>query len=106
MTALHEAMLEYRTQLEKGVIQQAYRGPMDYMQSQRAHFGARCPDFIVSGGLYFGYMDMTNFACTPHPLAERRLKGSRSPSSSCTKPAGLKPGWRQPTDRCRRSTGK
>lgn len=66
-------MNEYRKQLEKGSIKAAYRGLMDYMNSLRAHFTSKCPDYFVSG-LYFGYMDMTYFALIPKSLKRRKLK--------------------------------
>ena len=74
MSVFHECMLEYKAQLKKGQIQQAYLGLMEYMQSLKSHFQQCCPDCFVSGSLYFGYMDMTYFACTPAPLQERKLK--------------------------------
>ena len=66
---------EYRQQLEKGEIQQAYRGLMEYMLSLRAYFQKQYPEFEVPGNLYFGYMDMTYFAIIPPELKQRKLKG-------------------------------
>jgi hypothetical protein len=74
MGSLPQAMQAYHRQLQEGVIQQAYRGLMDYMQSLKAHFKNKFPTYIVSGSLYFGYMDMTYFAFTPPALKERGLK--------------------------------
>ena len=62
MGSLSDAMSEYRAQLQKGAIQQAYRGLMDYMSALKIELKAKHPDFQVSGSLYFGYMDMTYFA--------------------------------------------
>jgi hypothetical protein len=74
MGSLQEYMGEYRKQLEKGVIQQAYRGLMDYMLSLRSHFKKNHPEYDVQGNIYFGYMDMTYFALFPEPLKQRKLK--------------------------------
>jgi len=74
MGTLQEAMMEYRKQLEKGVIQQAYRGLMEYVMDLRAWFKNRYPDYFVSGGIYYGYMDMTYFSVIPESLKLRNLK--------------------------------
>ncbi len=74
MGNLQEHMNEYREQLQKGEIQQAYRGLMDYMLTLRANFQKNHPEFEVQGNIYFGYMDMTYFALFPEPLIQRKLK--------------------------------
>ena len=74
MGSLSDAMSEYRAQMQKGVIQQAYRGLMDYMSALKTELKAKHPDYQVSGSLYFGYMDMTYFAFTPPALKEKGLK--------------------------------
>jgi len=74
MGNLQEHMNEYREQLQKGEIQQAYRGLMDYMLTLRANFQKNHPEFEVQGNIYFGYMDMTYFALFPEPLKQRKLK--------------------------------
>ena len=74
MPELHESVSEYREQLKKGAIQHAYRGIMEYIMGLRTYFNNRCPDYAVSSNLYFGYMDMTYFACFPPALKERKLK--------------------------------
>ena len=65
MESLHECMNEYRKQLEKGYIQKAYRGLMEYIMDLRTHFKNKYPDSFVSGSIYYGYMDMTYFAFSP-----------------------------------------
>ncbi len=67
-------MKEYRNQMEKGVIQQAYRGLMDYIMGLRSHFEKKYPDYLVSGSIYFGYMDMTYFSFFPKSLKIIGLK--------------------------------
>ena len=74
MDSLQDLMLEYKSQLEKGFIQQAYRGLMQYMLDLRSHFQKNYPDYDVPGNLYAGYMDMTYFAVIPAFLKQRRLK--------------------------------
>ncbi len=74
MQSFYESITEYRTQLKKGVIQNAYRGLMDYFMELRTHFQKKYPDYSISGSLYFGYMDMTYFALFPPSLKERGLK--------------------------------
>ncbi len=74
MGSLQESMIEYRTQLKKGAIQEAYRGLMEYIMGLRTYFNTRYPDHSVSGGIYFGYMDMTYFAVIPKALKQRGLK--------------------------------
>ena len=74
MGSLQEAMNEYRKQLEKGQIQAAYKGLMDFMQDLRTHFSRKYPEAFVSGSLYFGYMDMTYFSFIPKSLQQRKLK--------------------------------
>jgi len=69
-----EAMVEYRQQLERGIIQIAYRGLMEYMGDLRATFQTKYPEFSVPGNIYYGYMDMTYFSIVPPVLKERGLK--------------------------------
>ena len=74
MGTFQECMVEYKSQLAKGIIQQAYRGLMDYFSELRTHFQKRYPETEVSGSVYFGYMDMTYFAVIPAFLKQRKLK--------------------------------
>ena len=74
MRSFQESMIEYRKQLEKGAIQVAYKGLMDYFSSLRVYFKKKYPTFSVSGSIYFGYMDMTYFAFFPASLKQRKLK--------------------------------
>ncbi len=76
MDSLQDHMHEYKSQLEKGFIQQAYRGLMQYMLALRSQFQKNYPDYDVPGNLYAGYMDMTYFAVIPAFLKERRLKAA------------------------------
>jgi len=74
MSSFQDYMDEYRKQLEKGVIQRAYRGLMDYLMDLRSYFKNKYPDYLVSGSLYLGYMDMTYFSFFPESLKRRGLK--------------------------------
>jgi len=74
MKSLQENMIEYKKQLEKGIIQKAYQGLMEYMMSLKNHFTNRYPDFSVPGSIYYGYMDMTYFSILPKSLKDRDLK--------------------------------
>ena len=74
MKSLQENMVEYKKQLEKGAIQKAYQGLVEYMLSLKNHFGTKYPDFSVSGSMYSGYMDMTYFSVFPKSLKNRELK--------------------------------
>jgi hypothetical protein len=74
MKSLQENMIEYRKQLEKGAIQKAYQGLMQYMMSLKNYFSNQYPDFSVSGSIYYGYMDMTYFSVVPGSLKDRELK--------------------------------
>jgi hypothetical protein len=74
MGSFHESMNEYRRQMEKGVIKEAYKGLMEYIMGLRTHFKTKYPDHFVSGSVYYGFMDMTYFAFTPESLKRRKLK--------------------------------
>lgn len=67
-------MDEYRKQLEKGAIREAYKGLMDYIMSLKMYFQKNHPDFSPSNGIYFGYMDMTYFPLFPKSLKDRKMK--------------------------------
>ncbi len=73
MESLNEYVNEYKKQLEKGYIQKAYKGLMEYMMDLRTHFGNKYPDF-APGSIYHGYMDMTYFPIFPKSLKKRKLK--------------------------------
>jgi hypothetical protein len=70
----HEYMNEYRKQMEKGDIKEAYRRLMEYISGLRSYFNNKYPDYTVSGSIYHGYMDMTYFSFFPESLKLRKLK--------------------------------
>lgn len=74
MKPFHEYMDEYRKQMAKGDIKEAYKGLMDYIAELRLLFKNKYPDYVVSGSIYPGYMDMTYFSFFPKSLKHRKLK--------------------------------
>ena len=74
MGSLQDSMIEYRKQLEKGAIREAYKGLMEYVMALRTHLRTKYPDYVVSGSVYYGYMDMTYFSFFPESLKRRNLK--------------------------------
>jgi len=74
MKSFHEKMAEYKNQLKKGDIQQAYQGLMAYFRNLRTHFKNKYPDYFVSSNIYYGYMDITYFSFFPESIKRRNLK--------------------------------
>ena len=74
MLSFQESIQDYKKQLERGTLQQAYKGLMEYILELRTHFKTKYPDYFVSGSIYFGYMDMTYFAFFPDSIKQRGLK--------------------------------
>lgn len=73
MNSMNEYVKEYRRQLEKGFIQKAYQGLMQYIMDLRMHFSKKYPD-LTPGNIYHGYMDMTYFPIFPKSLKSLNLK--------------------------------
>ena len=73
MESMQEYVNEYRKQLDKGLIQKAYRGLLEYIMDLRTHFNRKYPDW-TPGNIYQGYMDMTYFPIFPAELSSRKLK--------------------------------
>ena len=67
-------MDEYKKQVKKGDIIEAYRGLIEYIMDLRTYFKKKYPDYIVSGSIYQGYMDMTYFSFFPDSLKQKKLK--------------------------------
>ena len=74
MKSFNDSVIEYKKQLEKGDIQIAYRGLLEYMMGLKNFFKNKYPYFSVPSSLYQGYMDMTYFALFPEDLKRRKLK--------------------------------
>lgn len=73
MESLKENIIEYRKQIEKGIIQKAYKGIMDYVMRLRTYLQNKYPKYTV-GNIYYGYMDMTYFPLFSKKLKDRKLK--------------------------------
>jgi hypothetical protein len=67
-------MNEYKKQLKKGDIIEAYQGLMEYFRDLRSYLKNKYPDYFVSSSIYYGYMDMTYFSFFPESLERRNLK--------------------------------
>jgi len=74
MNFLQANVNEYKKQLDKGMIQKAYKGILEYLMALRTHFEKQHPEFLVPGGLYTGYMDMSYFSIISPVMKERKLK--------------------------------
>ena len=74
MKSFSDSVIEYKKQLEKGDIQIAYRGLIEYMTGLKNFYKNKYPEFSVSGSLYQGYMDMTYFALFPEDLKKENLR--------------------------------
>lgn len=74
MKSFNEYINEYRKQIEKGDIKEAYKGLIKYLMNLRIHFKGKYPDYFVSGSIYQGYMDMTYFSFFPESLKIKKLK--------------------------------
>jgi len=73
MDSFSEHMKEYRKQMMRGVIKEAYKGLMEYLMNLRLHFKNKYPNYFV-GALYEGYMDMTYFSFSPQALKDQKLR--------------------------------
>lgn len=71
--SLSKAMQVYHYALQKGDIQRAYRGILEFMSELRTELGQKYPDHVFSQ-VYPGYMDMSYFAITPMALRSNKLK--------------------------------
>ena len=74
MESFHDVMMEYKKQMQLGVVPKAYLGLMEYMSKLKNYLKAEHPDYSVSGSMYFGYMDMTYFSFFPDSLGTQNLK--------------------------------
>jgi hypothetical protein len=74
MVTFTDYMNEYKKQMQKGIISQAYKGLMEYMMSLKTHLKNKYPDYYLSSNIYFGYMDMTYFSFIPKSLKQLKLK--------------------------------
>jgi hypothetical protein len=71
---IHEYIDEYRRQLAKGDIREAYKALMGYFENLRLHLENKYPDYFVSGSVRYGFMDYTYFYFYPKSLKRQKLK--------------------------------
>jgi len=74
MESFKEYMDEYKKQIDRGYIQQAYKGLMEYFRGLKIYFNSHYPEYSPPGSLYQGYMDMTYFPLFPKSLKDKNLK--------------------------------
>lgn len=74
MRAFNDNIAEYRAQLEKGAVKEAYRGLMQYFDGLRLHLEQKYPDYFVSSQVHYVFMDYTYFYFFPKQLKQRKLK--------------------------------
>ena len=74
MATFQDYINEYRKQIKKGDIKEAYKRIMEFMMDLRSQFKNKYSDYFVSGNIYFGYMDMTYFSFIPESLKRLKLK--------------------------------
>lgn len=74
MPSFPDAIDEYKKQLERGYVQVAYQGLMEFFRKLKAHFATEYPAFSISTNIYYGYMDMTYFSLVPNSLKRQKLK--------------------------------
>jgi len=74
MGSFPDSMNEYKNQLKKGYLQEAYQGLMEYMRDLRSYLQNKYPEYSGSRSIYYGYMDMTYFSLFPKALRSRKLK--------------------------------
>jgi hypothetical protein len=65
---------EYKKQLKKGAVKEAYKGLMQYFSNLRLHLKSKYPDYFLSGSIHFGQMDYTYFYFFPKTLKQQKLK--------------------------------
>lgn len=74
MVSFNKYVKEYQKQLMIGDIKKAYKGLIDYIMTLKNYFKKEHSDFIVSGHIYQGYMDLSFFTCSPKVLKNEKLK--------------------------------
>lgn len=74
MATFSKSVETYKKQLEKGDIQVAYKGLMEFILGLRNHLKKSHPEFYVSGNFYQGNLDFTYFSFTPVSLQQKKLR--------------------------------
>lgn len=73
MKTLNQLIKEYTCSLQKGEVQLAYKGILEYFGKLRADFIKKYSDYDISS-IYQGYMDMSYFSVFTKSLKEKGLK--------------------------------
>lgn len=73
MKTLNQLICDYTRHLQRGEIQLAYKGVLDFVGKLRADFIRKYPHYDT-GGVYQGYMDMSYFSITTKVLRDKGLK--------------------------------
>ena len=63
MGSFHESMNEYKKQLDKGAIQKAYQGLMEYIMDLRTHFQTKYPELPNKSNLIKTYLTICFLRC-------------------------------------------
>lgn len=74
MPSLNQYIREYKKQLDKGDIQKAYQGILEFLMNLRVHFQKQHPELQVTSSINEGRMNMSYFAFTSDFLKKRKLK--------------------------------
>lgn len=74
MKTLNDYIQAYKTQLEIGDIQKAFKGIIKYMLGLRTNLANKYSDDFYIGRFSQCYMEMTFFTFTPLSLKEQKLK--------------------------------
>jgi hypothetical protein len=72
--SFHKYINEYRKQLKKGAIKEAYKGLMEYFADLRLYLKNKYPDYFLSSSIHEGQMDYTYFYFFPKSLKNQKLK--------------------------------
>ena len=73
MESFDKYLTEYRKQLQKGTVKEAYKGLMGYIDNLRLHLKNKYPDYFISD-VHYGLMDYTYFYFFPKTLKRQNLK--------------------------------
>jgi hypothetical protein len=73
MKTLNQLISDYTFCLQKGEVQAAYKGIIEFIGKLRADFTKKYPNYDV-GSVYQGYMDMSYFSLNTKQLKDKGLK--------------------------------
>lgn len=73
MKTLNQLIIDYTCHLQRGEIQLAYKGILEFLGKLRADFIKKYPQYDTNS-IYQGYMDMSYFSLITKPLKDNGLK--------------------------------